>query len=102
MMFVDNLYLSFMIVLFFDLTLTQAIEKSPTNATLNSFSTLNSTINGNVTKAASFIQHRVDQGKDILHDAFAKMDRGTIVRGTIVLAGITCLVLMYIGLKTFL
>ncbi|CAF0874299.1 unnamed protein product [Rotaria sordida] len=58
-------------------------------------------VNENSTKAGLAIKNRLDQGKVILHDAFANMDRGTLLRAVIVLAGITCLILMYIGIKTF-
>ena len=60
------------------------------------------TINGNTSTVATSIKNRLDQGKEIIHNAFAKMDRDTLIRGAIVLAGIICLILMYIGIKAFL
>ena len=95
-MFTDDVYLSCTIILLSQLALTQAADTLSNNATINM------TTNGNLTIVASTVKNRIDQGKEIIHDAFAKMDRGTLIRGVIVLAGITCLVLMYIGIKTFL
>jgi hypothetical protein len=102
MMFIDELYLSFMLMLFFRLTSTQAIKLSPNNTDTDSPSASNMTSNGNVTLSATSMKNQLDKSKNIIHDAFAKMDRGTLIRGTIVLAGIACLVLMYIVVKAFL
>ncbi len=102
MMFTDDLYLSFTFTLFFHLTLTQALRMEPNSIINAAIPTVNTTINGTVTTVATSIKHRIDQSKDMIHDAFAQMNRGTIIRGTIVLVGITCLVFMYIGIKTFL
>ncbi len=102
-MFAGDLYLSCVIILLPLLTSTEVIRSSSSNSTpINLISTDNTTINGNVSIVTTSIKNRIDQGKEIIHDAFANMDRGTLIRGTIVLAGITCLVLMYIGIKTLL
>lgn len=102
-MFFGDLYLSFTILLSSYLISTEAIKFLQNSSTsTNLISTDNTTISGNSSIMATSIKNRLDQGKDIIHDAFVNMDRGTIIRGTIVLAGITCLVLMYIGIKTFL
>ncbi|CAF2652516.1 unnamed protein product [Rotaria sp. Silwood2] len=90
-----------MVSLVFHLTLPQAIRTLPNDTTINSLSTANTTINGNNTRTVVAIKNSLDHGKEILHDAFLKMDRGTFFRATIVLAGITCLILIYIGIKTF-
>jgi hypothetical protein len=88
MLFTDDLYLTFTFTLFFHLTLTQALSMQPDSINNNPIPTVNTTINGTVTTVATSIKHRIDQS--------------TIIRGTIVLVGITCLILMYIGIKTFL
>lgn len=101
-MFVGDLYLSFTILLFSHLTSTQAIKLLADNAVSNILSIDNMTVHGNTSTTATSIKNRLDQGKEIIHNAFANMDRGTLIRGTIVLAGIICLVLMYIGIKALL
>ena len=102
MILVGDLYLSFMFMLFFLVTSTQAGKLSMDSTSTNSLSTNNMTSNGNGSLVASFVQNPVDESKNIIQHAFAKMDRGTLIRATIVLAGIACLVLMYIGVKTLL
>lgn len=102
MILVGDLYLSFMVVLLFRVTSTQAGKLSIDTTSTNSLSTTNMTSNGNGSLVASFVKNPLDQSKNIIHDAFAKMDRGTLIRATIVLAGITCLILMYIGVKSLL
>jgi hypothetical protein len=102
MMFVHGLYLSLIIILLSCLTLTQAAQISPNITNIHLTSTVNMTINGNVTTIATSVKNRLDQSKDLIHDAFSKMDGGTLIRGIIVFAGITGLILMYIGIKTFL
>ncbi len=101
-MFVGDLYLSFTIILFSHLSSTQAIRLLTSSKVIDMVSTDNMTVNGNSSTTATSIKNRLDQGKEIIHNAFANMDRGTLIRGTIVLAGIICLVLMYIGIKALL
>ncbi|CAF1020581.1 unnamed protein product [Adineta steineri] len=60
------------------------------------------TMNLNSTTIPTSIKHRIDQSKNVIHDAFARLDRGTLMRGTIVVVAITCIILMYVGLKSFL
>lgn len=101
-MYVIDLYLSFTIILCSHLISIQSITFSP-NSTISNIRIIgNTTISGNSSIMDTSIKNRIEQGKDIIHDAFANMDRGTVLRGAIVLAGITCLVLLYIGIKTFL
>jgi len=101
-MFVGDLYLSFTIILFSHLSSTQAIRLLTSSKVIDMVSTDNMTVNGNSSTTATSIKNRLDQGKEIIHNAFANMDRGTLIRGTIVLAGIICLILMYIGIKALL
>jgi len=101
-MFSGDLYLSFVAILIFLLTSTEGHRLSPNSTIVNLLSTNNTIINGNVSTMTTLTKNRLDQGKEIIHDAFANMDRGTLIRGTIVLAGITSLILLYIGIKTFL
>jgi len=101
-MFAGDLYLSFIIISFSHLTSTQVIRFSPNSTIINLLSTDNTTINGNSSIMTTSVKNPLYQGKEIIHDVFANMNRGTLIRGTIVLAGITCLVLMYIGIKALL
>ena len=101
-MFTGELYLSFIVILFSHVISSQAIRVLQNSTSINLVSTVNLTGNGNGSITATSTKNRLDQGKEIIEDAFSNMDRGTVVRGTIVLAGITCLVLMYVGIKTFL
>jgi hypothetical protein len=89
-------------ILFSILISTEGIRLLPDSTITNLISTDNTTINGTGSTKISSIKNRLDQGKEIIHDAFANMDRGTLTRATIVLVGITSLVLMYIGIKAFL
>lgn len=59
----------------------------------------NSTINVTVTRTSTSASHLSTAPPNLVHNAFAKMDRGTIIRGAIVLSGITGLILMYAGIK---
>jgi hypothetical protein len=70
----------------------------PLNKTMNaSTSTINMTLNETVTtRKTLFIQ-----GQEMIHERINKMDRGTLLWGTIALAAFTCLILLYIGIKTF-
>ncbi len=101
-MFASDFYLSFVAILFSLLISTEGIRLLSNSTISNLLSTDNTTINGNVSTVGASIKNRLDQGKEIIHDAFANMDRGTLMRATIVLAGITFLVLIYIGAKAFL
>ncbi|CAF4165576.1 unnamed protein product [Rotaria magnacalcarata] len=96
-----DLYLSFMVSLILHLTLPQAIRTLPNSTTLSSLSSTNTINNGNSTEVVASIKNPLNHGKKIIHAALSKMDRGTLMRGIIVLGGIICLVLMYIGIKTF-
>jgi len=101
-MYVSDLYLSITIILFSHLISIQATQFLPNSTISNIRSIDNTTISGNSSIMATSIKNHIEQGKKIIHDAFVDMDRGTIIRGAIVLAGITCLVLLYIGIKSFL
>lgn len=101
-MFTNDLCLPFLLSLVLHLTVSLATKTLSDDTTTSLPISINTTTNGNGTKMIASIKGRFGQGKEIIHNAFANMDRGTLVRGTIVLGSITCLVLMYIGLKTFL
>jgi hypothetical protein len=101
-MFISDLYLSFTIILCSHLISTQANRLLNDSTITNLLSSGNTTNNGNISTMAIYTKNRIDQGKEIIHNAFANMDRGTIIRGTIVFAGIAGLVLMYVGIKAFL
>ena len=47
-------------------------------------------------------ENRVKQSQKMIHNAFSQMDRGTVIRGTIVLTGFIILLGLYIGTKRFL
>jgi len=69
--------------------------------------TISSSIASTTSKAEASItvtstSNSLNQSQEITNDAFSHMDRGTLIRGTIVLAGITGLVLLYVGIKALL
>ncbi|UJR25008.1 hypothetical protein I4U23_006369 [Adineta vaga] len=103
-MHIDSFYLSCILTIFFHQTLTHALRALPAETTTKSLAitTTNMTHHESMTTKATSIKLKIDQSKDMIHDTFAQMDRGTIIRGTIVIAGITAVILMYIGLKAFL
>lgn len=94
-----DFYFSFMVSLILHLTLLTPIQTTTYSPDLSTVTTNNTNKSANDTRTDSSNKNPLDQGKEILHDAFSKMDRGTLIRATIVLGGITCLVLMYIGIK---
>ena len=57
---------------------------------------------GNKTLDATSPKTGLLPGSQTLKNAFGEMDRNTVIRAVIVLAGITGLILMYLGIKTFL
>lgn len=87
----------YLLILFLILSQIECIRITPNSTTVNSTISDKSVMNRNTSTKNS-----LDQGKEMIHDAFSNMDRGTIIRGAIVLAGITGLVVMYVGIKAFL
>jgi hypothetical protein len=101
-MFAGDLYLSFLVILFSRVISSQAIKVLLSSTSINLVSIVNLTDNGNGSITVTSPKNLLDQGKETARNIFLNMGRGTVVRATIVFAGITCLVLMYIGIKTFL
>ena len=101
-MSVGDFYLSFAVILLLILTSTESIRISPNSTIVNPIAGGISGINGNISAMNTSAKNRLDQSKEMVHDVFANMDRGTIIRGAIVLTGITGLVLLYVGIKAFL
>ncbi|CAF1228656.1 unnamed protein product [Adineta ricciae] len=105
-MFADGLYLSLISTIVLHQTATHALRVLPTEAAIGlpatTISTSESTKHENITARVDSIKLRIDQSKNIIHNTFSQIDRGTFIRATIVLAGITALILMYVGLKAFL
>ena len=97
-MFADEVCLSWTVTIIFHLTLTQALRILP-NSTANSSLT---TIVNTALSMTSPVGRRADQSPNLMHDTLARIDRGMLIRGTIVVAGITGLILLYVGVKTFL
>jgi hypothetical protein len=60
------------------------------------------TFDSNVTALVTTKKTLLIQGQEMIHDSLNKIDRSTLIRGTIVLASVTCLILMYIGIQTFM
>ena len=100
MLSVDHVPLLCLTVLITHLSFGRSSESPSMNAAAASTVKKANEVNTTILVASS--KNRLVQGQEILHDAFSKMDRGTVMRGAIVLAGITCLVLLYVGIKTFL
>ena len=42
------------------------------------------------------------QGQELIHNSLNKLDRGTLTSGTIVIVTLTCLILIFISVKTFM
>ena len=105
-MLADGLYVSWISMMVLHQTATHALRVLPTETTTNLLATTLSTSENtqyeNMTTRVNSIKLRIDQSKNIIHNTFGQIDRGTFIRATIVLAGITALILMYVGLKAFL
>ncbi|CAF1585531.1 unnamed protein product [Adineta ricciae] len=103
-MFISDFYLSCILTIFLHQTLTHARRVLESEITTKSLivTTANMTKDESTTTKPTSIKLQIEQGKDMIHDTFAKMDRGTVIRGAIVIGGITALILLYVGLKTFL
>lgn len=98
MSLIKEFYLSFLVLLVL-LVLSSEAAESVTTQTLSNV-TLNGT--GTITSTASTSNLTLDIHRNLVHNAFAKMDRGTVMRGAIVLGGIAGLMLMYAGIKAAL
>ena len=97
-----DLCLSLIVILFVVLTSTDARKSVRESTSASSLVRDTTSINANLSLVNTSSKNRLVQGKEMIHDAFANMDRGTIIRGTIVLTGITGLILLYVGVKAFL
>ena len=98
MLFAQVCHLSCLLVFLSHLT---ASEKTA-NLSLSTSTPSGMIVDGNSTLVATSTKNRILPGPESLNNAFAKMDRNTVIRAVIVLAGITGLVLMYVGIKTVL
>lgn len=85
-----------LVVLVAFLSLSETAE-SPANQTSS-----NSPLNQTVTRTSTLSPRPSTTNQTLEHNAFAKMDRGTVIRGAVVLSGITALILMYAGIKAAL
>lgn len=101
-MYAGDLCLSLIIILFLILTSTNALRLTRDSTTTNSIVRDNKPMNESISLVNTSSKNPLVQGKEMINDAFAHMDRGTIIRGIIVLSGITGLILLYVGVKAFL
>ncbi len=103
MIFTNNLlYLTSFFILFLHLIVTEANKMISNHTLINSTSTINMTLHENVTTILTTTKKTLFiQGQELIHNSFHKMNRNTLVWSTIALATITSLILIYIGIKTF-
>ncbi|CAF3457412.1 unnamed protein product [Rotaria sp. Silwood1] len=59
------------------------------------------TFNENVTKIVTTKKSLFIQEQKLINKSFIKMERSTLTWSIIALATITCLIIMYVGIKTF-
>ncbi len=59
------------------------------------------TLNENVTTIAATEKTLFVQGQEFIHNRFNKMNRNTLIWSSVTLATITCLISIYIAIKTF-
>ncbi|CAF0788278.1 unnamed protein product [Adineta steineri] len=73
------------------------------NNTMNiSTSTLNMTVHQNLTTIVTSKKPLFIQGQELINERINKMDRGTLIWSTAALVAFTCIILMYIGIRTFM
>jgi len=102
MMFANDLHLSSVFILFFYLVFTEATKLAINNTMINSTSNINMTFNENVTTIVTTEKTLFIQGQEFVHKHFNKMNRNTLIWSTVTLATITCVISIYIAIKTFL
>jgi uncharacterized membrane protein len=101
-MFSDDLFLSAFVIFFFDLVFTESTKLILNNTMINSTSIINVTLHENVTTIVTTGKTLFVQGQEFLHDPFNKMNRNTLIWSSVALATITCLISIYIAIKTFM
>ena len=73
------------------------------NNTMNiSTSTVNMTVNRNLTTILTTKKPFFSHGQELINERINKMDRGTLIWSTAALVAFTCIILMYIGIRTFM
>jgi hypothetical protein len=102
MMFTNDLYLTSFCLFFFHLIFTEATQMISNKTIIHSTSTINMTLHGNITTILTTKKTLFIQGKELIHESLHKMNRNIVVWSIIALATLTCLILMYVGMKTFL
>jgi uncharacterized membrane protein len=101
-MFANDLHLSSFFILFFYLVFTEATQLTINNTMINSTSNINITYNENVTTIVTTEKTLFIQGQEFVHKHFNKMNRNTLIWSSVALATITCLISIYIAIKTFM
>ncbi|UJR23827.1 hypothetical protein I4U23_026803 [Adineta vaga] len=64
--------------------------------------THSSILNQTLTTIVSPKKPLLDKGQELIRNRINQIDRGTLIWSTIALAAFTCLILMYIGVRTFM
>jgi len=68
---------------------------------INSTSTINMTLNENITTIVTTKKTLFIQGQEFIHNRLNKMNRNTLIWSSVALVTITCLISIYIAIKTF-
>jgi hypothetical protein len=101
-MFANNLHLLSFSILFFYLAFTEATKMKINHPIINSTSIINTTFHGNVTAMVTTGKTLFIQGQEFIHNRLNKMNRNTLIWSTVAFASITCLISIYIAIKTFM
>jgi hypothetical protein len=101
-MFANNFHLSSIFILFFYLSFTEATKMPVNHSMINSTSTINITFHENVTTIVTTNKNLFIQGQEFIHNRLDKINRNTLIWSTVAFATITCLISIYIAIKTFL
>jgi hypothetical protein len=98
----NKLHLSSFFILFFYLAFIEATKTNTNHRLINSTSIINTTFHENVTMSVTTGKTLFIQGQEFIHNRLNKVNRNTLIWSTVAIASITCLISIYIAIKTFM
>ena len=103
MLFSDVLLSTFVILLSLMVQMNDSIKVIfNTTRTHWPTSTSNLTLDETSTTAMTTQKTLLIQGQEMIQDRIHRLDQGTVIRATVIFASLTCLVLVFVAIKTCL
>jgi uncharacterized membrane protein len=101
-MFSNDFYLLSFFILFFHLIFIEATKLTLNHTMINSTSIMNITLNKNTKTIVTTEKTLFIHGQEFIHNHLNKMNRNTLIWSTVAFATITCLISIYIAIKTYM